>query len=92
MFAEIELILGELLLCLQLLLRYVLAIHAHYDCTEHSKQFMLALLEHSPDLYLDKIQEQLEVQHDVEVSIAAIWRMLKRLGIGSKSVCHNVLV
>jgi hypothetical protein len=51
------------------------------------EQFMLALLEHSPDLYLDEIQEQLEVQHNVEVSVATIWRTLKRLGIGSKSVC-----
>ena len=47
---------------------------------------MLALLEHSPDLYLDEIQEQLQVQHNVEVSLATIWRTLKRLGIGLKGV------
>jgi hypothetical protein len=47
---------------------------------------MLGLLEHSPDLYLDEIQEQLLDQHDCDISLAAIWRTLKRLGIGSKKV------
>jgi transposase len=47
---------------------------------------MLGLLEHSPDLYLDEIQEQLLVQHEIDVSLSTIWRTLKRLGIGSKSV------
>jgi transposase len=49
-------------------------------------QFMLALLEHMPDLYLDEIQEQLHEQHDVSVSLAALSRILKRLGISSKKV------
>ena len=69
-----------------------LVIYAHYGCTEHLEKFMLALLKHSSNLYLDEIQQQLEVQHDVEVLIAAIWRTLKQLGLGSKSVHHNVLV
>ena len=47
---------------------------------------MLALLEHSPDLYLDELQNQLQVQHNVDVSLATISRTLKRLGIGSKKV------
>jgi hypothetical protein len=46
-------------------------------------QFMLALIEHSPDIYLDEIQEQLRDLHEVDVSVATIWRTLKRLGIGS---------
>jgi hypothetical protein len=47
---------------------------------------MLALLEHSPDLYLDEIQEQLIDQHDMDISLSTLWRTLKRLGISSKSV------
>src|SRR5205823_2907335 len=47
---------------------------------------MLALLEHSPDIYLDEIQEQLQEQHNVSVSLAAISRTLHRLGISSKKV------
>jgi hypothetical protein len=47
---------------------------------------MLALLEHSPDLYLDEIQEQLKSLHDLDVSIAMIWRTLKRLGLTNKQV------
>jgi len=51
-----------------------------------SVNLMLALLEHSLDLYLDEIQAQLQVQHNVEVSLATIWRTLKRLGIGLKGL------
>jgi hypothetical protein len=47
-------------------------------------QFMLALIEHSPDIYLDEIQEQLRDLHEVDVLVMTIWRMLKRLGIGPK--------
>jgi hypothetical protein len=47
---------------------------------------MLALLEHSPDLYLDEIQDQLYVQHTIDVSLATICRTLKRLGFSSKKV------
>ncbi|KAF8238533.1 hypothetical protein L208DRAFT_1387529, partial [Tricholoma matsutake] len=44
------------------------------------------LFEHTPDLYLDEIQEQLHEQHDISVSLAAISRTLKRLGMSSKKV------
>jgi transposase len=47
---------------------------------------MLALLEHSPDIYLDKIQEQLQEQHNFTASLNTISQMLKRLGISSKKV------
>ena len=50
-------------------------------------QFMLALLDHDPDIFLDEIQDQLEDQHGVIISIATIWRILKQLGIMSKKVC-----
>lgn len=33
-------------------------------------EFMLALIEHSPDIFLDEIQEQLFEQHDLEVSLS----------------------
>ena len=49
-------------------------------------QFMLALLDRNPDIYLDEIQEQLGDQHGIEISLATIWRTLKRLGITSKKV------
>lgn len=63
---------------------------ATMDC---ACQFMLALLEHSPDLYLDELQDQLQVQHDIDVSLATIGRTLKRLGIGSKKVrCRFFIV
>jgi arginine repressor len=47
---------------------------------------MLALLEHSPDIYLDEIQEQLQEQHNFTASLNTISRTLKRLGISSKKV------
>jgi len=48
--------------------------------------FMLALLEHSPDLYLDEIQDELLRMHDLEVSLPTICRTLKRLGFSSKKL------
>ena len=47
---------------------------------------MLALLKHSPDIYLDEIQEQLQEQHRIDVSLSTISRTLKRLGISSKAM------
>ena len=45
---------------------------------------MLALLKHSPDIYLDEIQEQLQEQYKIDVS--TISQTLKRLRISSKAV------
>jgi transposase len=50
---------------------------------------MLALLEHSPDIYLDKIQEQLQEQHNCIASLNTISRTLKRLGISSKKLSRT---
>jgi transposase len=52
---------------------------------------MLALIEHSPDIYLDEIQEQLLDQHNIKISLDSISRTLKRLGLSSKKVssCHS---
>ncbi|KAJ7586941.1 hypothetical protein C8J56DRAFT_787260 [Mycena floridula] len=52
--------------------------------TEEAARMMLALLEHSPDIFLDEIQVQLEVQHGLELSISTIYRTLKQLGITNK--------
>lgn len=42
---------------------------------------MLALIDHTPDIYLDEIQEALFIQHDIDISLATICRTLHRLGI-----------
>lgn len=47
---------------------------------------MLGLLEHSPDLYLDEIQEEMWAKHAINVSLSAVCRTLKRLGMTSKKV------
>lgn len=47
---------------------------------------MLALIDHTPDIYLDEIQEALFTKHDIDVSLATISRTLHRMGISSKKV------
>jgi hypothetical protein len=49
---------------------------------------MLGLLDHSPDLYLDEIQEQIASVHGIEISLNTITRTLKRLGMTSKKASH----
>jgi hypothetical protein len=48
---------------------------------------MLALIEQSPDIYLDEIQEGLQELHDIKISLPSIGRTLKRLGMSAKKVC-----
>jgi transposase len=45
---------------------------------------MLGMLDHSPDLFLDEIQDQLQCVHGLEISLSTISRTLKRLGMTSK--------
>ncbi|KAJ7193524.1 hypothetical protein GGX14DRAFT_378942 [Mycena pura] len=45
---------------------------------------MLGMLEHTPDLYLDEIQEQLLAVHGLELSLRTICHTLKQLGMTSK--------
>ncbi|KAJ6522610.1 hypothetical protein B0H19DRAFT_857960, partial [Mycena capillaripes] len=52
-------------------------------------QFVLALLDHTPDIFLDEIQEALFIEHDIDVSLATICRTLHRLGISSKRLSHQ---
>ncbi|THU88254.1 hypothetical protein K435DRAFT_613697, partial [Dendrothele bispora CBS 962.96] len=49
-------------------------------------QLLITLVEHSPDLYLDEIQLQLSVQYGVHVSLATVYRSLKRLGYSQKKL------
>jgi hypothetical protein len=51
----------------------------------------LALISHSPDIYLDEIRDQLYQQHDIDTSLSTIWETLKRLGITLKKVCDASL-
>jgi hypothetical protein len=40
---------------------------------------MLALIERSPDIYIDEIQDQLYEQHDLDISLSTVGETLKRL-------------
>ncbi|KAJ7749086.1 hypothetical protein DFH07DRAFT_721612, partial [Mycena maculata] len=51
--------------------------------------FMLALIDHTPDIYLNKIQEQLLLQHDLDVSLATISHTMKRLGLSLKKLSRQ---
>ncbi|KAH9036652.1 hypothetical protein EDB85DRAFT_2143001 [Lactarius pseudohatsudake] len=53
-------------------------------------QFMLALIEHSPDIYLDEIQELLQELHGIKISVSSIWRTLKRLGMSAKKGRNSI--
>ncbi|KAF8591388.1 Homeodomain-like protein, partial [Ramaria rubella] len=52
--------------------------------TNRNVEFLLALLEQHPDIYLDELAEELNEQHGVSVSLVTIQRMLKLLGITTK--------
>ena len=44
------------------------------------------ILEHGPDVYLDELQEELELQ-GIEISLASLCRYLDRNGMTHKRVC-----
>jgi transposase len=50
---------------------------------------MLALIEQTPDIYLDEIQKQLHELHNVNVSLASLYRTLKRLGMSMKKASSH---
>lgn len=60
-------------------------------CGLSRSQFLIALLERDPDLYLDEISEELESQHGIDVPLSTIWRTLTELGMSRKKV-HFSLV
>ncbi|KAJ4463441.1 hypothetical protein C8J55DRAFT_443977, partial [Lentinula edodes] len=49
-------------------------------------QLMLGLIEHSPDIYLDKIQDELYYAHGLQLSTSTIWCTLRRLKIRNKQL------
>jgi hypothetical protein len=54
-------------------------------------QFVLALLEQQPDLYLDEIAEKIWECLNKNVLLSTIQKTLKFLGISSKKVCNVVI-
>ncbi|KAJ7681387.1 hypothetical protein B0H17DRAFT_855500, partial [Mycena rosella] len=52
-------------------------------------QFILAIIKHTPDVFLDEIQEALFTQHNIDVSLATICRSLHRMGISSKKLSRQ---
>ncbi|KAF8589087.1 hypothetical protein K439DRAFT_1612985 [Ramaria rubella] len=50
----------------------------------HAVEFMLALVDQRPDIYLDEIAEELIAQHGVSISLATIQWTVKLLGITTK--------
>ena len=50
---------------------------------------MLGLLDHSPDMFLDEIQDQQFHLHGIDISLATISHTLKRLGISLKKVRND---
>ncbi|KIJ25253.1 hypothetical protein M422DRAFT_81019, partial [Sphaerobolus stellatus SS14] len=54
--------------------------------TDDEKEFLLALSERHPDMYLDEFQEQLCIQHGIIVGLATIWNTLTNLGLTRKKV------
>ncbi|KAJ7202544.1 hypothetical protein GGX14DRAFT_330957, partial [Mycena pura] len=55
----------------------------------HNTKLMLALIEQSPDIYLDEIQEHLYMMHNMDVSLATICRTLHRLGMARKKLSRQ---
>ena len=54
-------------------------------------QHLLRTLEATPDLFLDELCQDLELQTGKSVSASTIWRTLRRAGYTMKKVHHNIL-
>ncbi|EJD36823.1 hypothetical protein AURDEDRAFT_25198, partial [Auricularia subglabra TFB-10046 SS5] len=54
-------------------------------------KFVLGLLEHSPDLYLDEIVEELWYRHGVEIGLSTLYVNLKELGITTKFLSKRAI-
>ncbi|KAJ3713251.1 hypothetical protein DFJ43DRAFT_961584, partial [Lentinula guzmanii] len=52
-------------------------------------QMLVALLEHSPDIFLDELQLELSTQYGIEVSLATMTRTLTRLGYSRKKLSKH---
>ncbi|KAJ3825843.1 hypothetical protein F5880DRAFT_1477486 [Lentinula raphanica] len=61
--------------------------------TPASCKLMVGLIECSPDIYLDEIQDEMYYAYGLTLSLSTIWRTLRRLGISNKRVhISNFLV
>jgi transposase len=54
-------------------------------------QFLFGTIRHTPDLYIDELQEMLAVNCGQDVSRSTIWRMLRRGGFTLKKVSDFML-
>ncbi|KAF8598999.1 hypothetical protein BDV93DRAFT_406239, partial [Ceratobasidium sp. AG-I] len=48
--------------------------------------FLIGLVGHSPDLYLDELQTALRERRGIVVSLSTIWRSLQRCGYSMKKM------
>jgi len=48
---------------------------------------MLSIIEHTPDIYLDEIVQELYNLHHIIVSIPTVYRTMKEEGLEHKKVC-----
>jgi transposase len=55
-------------------------------------QHLFRTLQTSPDLYLDELRQDVELQTGKSVSISTIWRTLNRAGYTMKKVRHSILL
>jgi len=51
-------------------------------------QFLLSLVERKPDIYLDELQTQLQLQHGLVVGMSTIWDALVAMGLTRKKVSY----
>jgi hypothetical protein len=49
-------------------------------------KFILGILEHDPDLYLDEIMKQLHLMHGLNISLPTVWWALTALGLSQKKM------
>jgi hypothetical protein len=67
--------------------RSKLMVLQHVTPCLNSMQFLLALFEQLPNIYLDELAKKLEVQHSIVVSVSTVWRTFKRLSLRPTKVC-----
>lgn len=51
-----------------------------------SFQYAIGQVRHTPDMFLDELQDQMEELTGMRVSKTTLWRSLKRRGYGMKKV------
>lgn len=50
------------------------------------RPYTQGLVQHTPDIYLEELQEQLELRRGVVISLSTIWKALRRTGYTMKKV------